>query len=161
MTERFRVAWARPGRSRTESRVPGRPPGLYSGMARELDAIPDNVNGEFFVDSSCIDCDLCRQLAPAVFARSGRGAIVRGLPARARRRPSRADGAGGLSDQLDRHAHQARPPRRGPEQLASIAKLAAYRFTHVLPGHGRRFAAPDADAMREVIEVLARDLDPQ
>ena len=39
-------------------------------MARELDAIPDNVNGEFFVDSSCIDCDLCREVAPENFQRN-------------------------------------------------------------------------------------------
>ena len=26
-----------------------------------------NVDGEFFVDSTCIDCDACRQIAPAVF----------------------------------------------------------------------------------------------
>jgi glyoxylase-like metal-dependent hydrolase (beta-lactamase superfamily II)/ferredoxin len=41
-------------------------------MARAVDAITANVSGEFFVDSSCIDCDLCRQIAPAVFARSDR-----------------------------------------------------------------------------------------
>lgn len=29
-------------------------------------------DGEFFVDSSCIDCDLCRQTAPEVFAREDR-----------------------------------------------------------------------------------------
>jgi len=28
------------------------------------------VDGEFFVDQSCIDCETCRQLAPASFARS-------------------------------------------------------------------------------------------
>lgn len=43
-------------------------------MAREADAIADNASGEFFVDRSCIDCDLCRQLAPEVFARSERAA---------------------------------------------------------------------------------------
>jgi glyoxylase-like metal-dependent hydrolase (beta-lactamase superfamily II)/ferredoxin len=43
-------------------------------MAREADAIAANVGGEFFVDSSCIDCDLCRQLAPDVFARDDRAA---------------------------------------------------------------------------------------
>src|SRR5207247_8674230 len=31
---------------------------------------PDNAAGEFYVDRSCIDCDLCRQLAPASFART-------------------------------------------------------------------------------------------
>jgi glyoxylase-like metal-dependent hydrolase (beta-lactamase superfamily II) len=41
-------------------------------MARAADAIADNASGEFFVDSSCIDCDLCRQVAPEVFARASR-----------------------------------------------------------------------------------------
>ena len=43
-------------------------------MARAADAIAENAAGDFFVDRSCIDCDLCRQLAPAVFARSDRQA---------------------------------------------------------------------------------------
>lgn len=43
-------------------------------MARATDAIVDNARGEFFVDRSCIDCDLCRQIAPDVFARSERAA---------------------------------------------------------------------------------------
>jgi glyoxylase-like metal-dependent hydrolase (beta-lactamase superfamily II)/ferredoxin len=41
-------------------------------MARRADAIAENAEGELFVDSSCIDCDLCRQIAPAVFARTDR-----------------------------------------------------------------------------------------
>src|SRR5438477_1931953 len=36
-------------------------------MARAALSIPDNVPGDFFVDSTCIDCDACRQIAPAVF----------------------------------------------------------------------------------------------
>ena len=44
-------------------------------LARRLAA---NVDGEFFVDSSCIDCDACRQIAPAIFeARDGYSAVVR------------------------------------------------------------------------------------
>src|SRR5687768_5310283 len=39
-------------------------------MARASDRIPENVDGDFFVDRSCIDCDLCRQLTPATFART-------------------------------------------------------------------------------------------
>ena len=31
---------------------------------------PANVPGPWFVDTTCIDCDACRQLAPAVFAES-------------------------------------------------------------------------------------------
>jgi glyoxylase-like metal-dependent hydrolase (beta-lactamase superfamily II)/ferredoxin len=29
--------------------------------------LPENTPGDFFVDSTCIDCDACRQIAPAVF----------------------------------------------------------------------------------------------
>ncbi len=36
-------------------------------MANERRAYPENVDGEFFVDSRCIDCDNCRSLAPEVF----------------------------------------------------------------------------------------------
>src|SRR5215510_8467483 len=36
-------------------------------MANLKRAYPENVAGNFFVDDTCIDCDLCRQIAPAVF----------------------------------------------------------------------------------------------
>ncbi|MDQ3586374.1 MAG: MBL fold metallo-hydrolase [Acidobacteriota bacterium] len=29
--------------------------------------LPENVAGDFYVDASCIDCDACRQIAPASF----------------------------------------------------------------------------------------------
>ena len=47
-------------------------------MARtELKRI-ENAPGEFFVDSSCIDCDLCRQIAPATYRAVGdQSAVVR------------------------------------------------------------------------------------
>ena len=31
--------------------------------------LPENVPGEFYVTSECIDCDLCRENAPLVFGR--------------------------------------------------------------------------------------------
>jgi glyoxylase-like metal-dependent hydrolase (beta-lactamase superfamily II)/ferredoxin len=37
-------------------------------MANPARAYTENVAGDFFVDDTCIDCDLCRQIAPAVFA---------------------------------------------------------------------------------------------
>jgi glyoxylase-like metal-dependent hydrolase (beta-lactamase superfamily II)/ferredoxin len=37
-------------------------------MARFADRLASNAPGDFFVDTSCIDCDLCRQIAPATFA---------------------------------------------------------------------------------------------
>jgi glyoxylase-like metal-dependent hydrolase (beta-lactamase superfamily II)/ferredoxin len=36
-------------------------------MANRSRAYPENVSGDFFVDDTCIDCDLCRQIAPSVF----------------------------------------------------------------------------------------------
>ena len=39
-------------------------------MARTEDRLPENAPGDYFVDSSCIDCDTCRFVAPGVFARS-------------------------------------------------------------------------------------------
>ena len=36
-------------------------------MARLAQRLPENVAGELFVDDSCIACDTCRRLAPAVF----------------------------------------------------------------------------------------------
>ncbi|HEY1813911.1 MAG TPA: MBL fold metallo-hydrolase [Kofleriaceae bacterium] len=57
-------------------------------MARPSDRIAENADGDFFVDASCIDCDLCRQLAPESFARSDRAgqSYVARQPAEARPR---------------------------------------------------------------------------
>lgn len=38
--------------------------------------IAANVAGDFFVDSSCIDCDACRQIAPTVFQDAGNQSAV-------------------------------------------------------------------------------------
>jgi glyoxylase-like metal-dependent hydrolase (beta-lactamase superfamily II)/ferredoxin len=37
---------------------------------------PENISGDFFVDSTCIDCDLCRQIAPDTFVRMGEQSVV-------------------------------------------------------------------------------------
>lgn len=34
---------------------------------------PDNVPGPFYTDQQCIDCDICRDLAPTVFTRNDDG----------------------------------------------------------------------------------------
>ncbi|NOT61433.1 MAG: ferredoxin [Acidobacteria bacterium] len=38
-------------------------------MAAKATILPENVSGRFSVNSECIDCDLCRQEAPANFTR--------------------------------------------------------------------------------------------
>jgi glyoxylase-like metal-dependent hydrolase (beta-lactamase superfamily II)/ferredoxin len=40
-------------------------------MAQISKRLSENVAGEFFVDESCIDCDACRQIAPASFRDHG------------------------------------------------------------------------------------------
>jgi len=45
-------------------------------MANLALRLPGNIPGDFFVDSSCIDCDACRQIAPATFAEDSEASIV-------------------------------------------------------------------------------------
>lgn len=42
-------------------------------MAEVEDKYPQNVTGAFYVDDQCIDCDLCRETAPANFTRDDDG----------------------------------------------------------------------------------------
>jgi ferredoxin len=39
-------------------------------MADIKNKVPENAEGPFFVDDSCIDCDTCRCISPANFRRS-------------------------------------------------------------------------------------------
>ena len=54
-------------------------------MANPGKSVPDNVPGDFFVDTTCIDCDTCRQIAPQVFAEGPGTAFVHRQPASAGR----------------------------------------------------------------------------
>jgi glyoxylase-like metal-dependent hydrolase (beta-lactamase superfamily II)/ferredoxin len=40
-------------------------------MASIARRLPENIVGDFYVDSTCIDCDACRQIAPTVFRDHG------------------------------------------------------------------------------------------
>jgi ferredoxin len=42
-------------------------------MADAANKYPENVEGKFYVDDQCIDCDLCRETAPANFKRNDDG----------------------------------------------------------------------------------------
>ena len=50
-------------------------------MARPDRRLPHNAPGAFYVDSTCIDCDTCRWVAPATFSRYGEQSVVRAQPA--------------------------------------------------------------------------------
>jgi glyoxylase-like metal-dependent hydrolase (beta-lactamase superfamily II)/ferredoxin len=49
-------------------------------MANPKKRVPENVPGDFFVDSTCIDCDACRQIAPAVFGQAESTSFVHTQP---------------------------------------------------------------------------------
>jgi glyoxylase-like metal-dependent hydrolase (beta-lactamase superfamily II)/ferredoxin len=40
-------------------------------MAKIAEKRPENIEGNFFVDHTCIDCDTCRWMAPEIFTRIG------------------------------------------------------------------------------------------
>ena len=42
--------------------------------------LPENSPGDFYVDSTCIDCDACRQIAPETFAEDGDYSVVHQQP---------------------------------------------------------------------------------
>ena len=39
-------------------------------MAERNERLPENVPGNFYISSACIDCDLCRESAPTVYRRN-------------------------------------------------------------------------------------------
>jgi hypothetical protein len=45
-------------------------------MADPRKIVSSNVSGNFFVDTTCINCDTCRQLAPGSFADTGEYSAV-------------------------------------------------------------------------------------
>jgi len=49
-------------------------------MANPKKRVPENVPGDFFVDSTCIDCDACRQIAPSVFGEAAETSFVKAQP---------------------------------------------------------------------------------
>ncbi len=49
-------------------------------MANPNKRVVESVTGEFFVDTTCIDCDTCRQIAPEVFGETAEYAFVHRQP---------------------------------------------------------------------------------
>ena len=49
-------------------------------MANLALRLPENIPGDFYVDSTCIDCDACRQIAPETFSEDGDASIVHHQP---------------------------------------------------------------------------------
>lgn len=56
-------------------------PQAWHIMADPRKSLSNNISGDFYVDSTCINCDTCRQLAPAVFGEADDFSFVRQQPA--------------------------------------------------------------------------------
>jgi ferredoxin len=39
-------------------------------MAEKINRLSENIAGPYYIDSSCIDCDMCRSTAPDFFRRN-------------------------------------------------------------------------------------------
>lgn len=65
----------RPGSEPKWDLIFGRVAFIYgqSFMADIANRYSDNVQGKFYVDNQCIDCDLCRETAPSNFKRNDDG----------------------------------------------------------------------------------------
>ena len=50
-------------------------------MAHLKDRRPQNIDGDIYVDTSCIDCDTCRWMVPTVFTREDGQSAVHHQPA--------------------------------------------------------------------------------
>jgi glyoxylase-like metal-dependent hydrolase (beta-lactamase superfamily II)/ferredoxin len=50
-------------------------------MASRAQRLPENAPGDFYVDRTCIDCDTCRRIAPAVFEQGEGHSYVGAQPA--------------------------------------------------------------------------------
>ena len=42
-------------------------------MANRKEKFLENVSGKYYVDTTCIDCDMCREIAPQFFVRQDDG----------------------------------------------------------------------------------------
>jgi glyoxylase-like metal-dependent hydrolase (beta-lactamase superfamily II)/ferredoxin len=49
-------------------------------MASLSERLPENAPGDFYVDSTCIDCDTCRRIAPEVFEQGDGHSYVHAQP---------------------------------------------------------------------------------
>ena len=71
-------------------------------MANPRKRVPENVPGDFFVDSTCIDCDACRQIAPSVFGEAAETSFVKAQPVSSADRRQALQALAGLPDGVHR-----------------------------------------------------------
>ncbi|GIL74646.1 hypothetical protein Vretifemale_4570 [Volvox reticuliferus] len=71
----------------------------------------ENVDGPFYVDCTCIDCDTCRWMAPSTFSRAGRQSAVVAQP------KDRAERVQALRALLSCPTYSIHASKRSPDEL--------------------------------------------
>lgn len=84
-----------------------------------------NADGDWFVDTRCIDCGTCRELAPSLFTRHGSGSIVRRQPV-----------DGDATDDLDAWLAAQACPTRSIGTISRRARPGRLYPREVAPGSG-------------------------
>lgn len=131
---------------------------------------PQNTQGEFYVDTTCIDCDTCRWIAPDTFNRTEEQSAVYNQPDNELERLAGlqallacpTSSIGTVEKPQDIKDAQLSFPILVAENVyhcgyhSEKSFGAASYFIHlsnewVLPGHGRRYHA-DADTMQEQLQ---------
>ena len=109
----------------------------------------ENIEGSFYVDDTCIDCDTCRWIAPKVFREDGGMVLLYA---------EKFLFTGGHLAYSEEKEHlvgfRSACWYSWPELVSSTERLAKYDFEWVLPGHGRRFHAPRAGMKTEMKKCL-------
>ncbi|CAM6020962.1 unnamed protein product [Sphagnum balticum] len=55
-------------------------PNTHGAKLSKRSPRPENVDGDFYVDHACIDCNVCRMMTPTVYSRLGQQSIVYNQP---------------------------------------------------------------------------------
>jgi ferredoxin len=128
-------------------------------MANPKLRVPENLPGDFFVDSTCIDCDTCRQIAPRIFGEAAQFAFVRQQPHSIVERRSALHALVSCpTGSIGSLGGDSPKTVTGDFPLLveeSVERLAAFQFEWVLPGHGQRVHLPAAQ-MRELLRQLVK-----
>jgi ferredoxin len=144
-------------------------------VARLADRHPDNVEGEWYVDTRCIDCDASRHHAPSlIVARPDGQSVVARQPESADEEmemwraalacPTRSIGTewlfsgdtlGWFHREGDLGAFRGATWYSWDALKDSLARFvpSAYRFSWILPGHGKWHGA-SASEMHEHLAAL-------
>ncbi len=115
-------------------------------MADLTKRVRENVSGDFFVDSTCIDCDACRQIAPAVFSQAAETSYVSYQP----------DHLYWNREQQQLGAFRDYCWHSWEVQRNSMRKLTQFSFEWILPGHGQRVRFPASTMAEQMAQLVDR-----